>query len=1294
MTLEQLNKLMDWFALSGGEFPITPPFELNSENLLVESKNSNVSVQSKKNIVAALVDRDEFLNFASKEKITNVYELCLFWLIKHYDKQNKLHTFFFPQKIKAIFIVYIENEKDKASLFYEEHTQLREIYPGAIKYSSAKEEMQFDSPNVEEILEDISFKLTDLKEPSVVLFLLKSYFDKPYHLAAFMVWLIEHNVSEETILNSGVLHKFCENNITTLIEENNPITVFYNLLEKRDSAKNLLKAVSETRFDERAFRQYNLKGQQCEKKLFSIKIIAQSLSCVSLDSLSVFKNLYQLFKADFFSQVLTWYSDFIRENSKIVESSPEDLASMLALDFLALVLNNKKEKLELSAIIESWLIKFEHQENIFKSHLNNLSNLINPNNLIERVTTSNSYEAFLLLSFGDKSDFYGSIPFKESIKKFLANNDIDIEKRFYFLGLLLNNSIENCNRDLMHFVFLQKIKVFLLFPMVLMDEWRLDDMKYSYRRLFLGDDTSSSDDEQRSSDDEFTGSINEDENDVDSTDSEKEAIEIFELTDVEDPTQVVSFLDQQHAFYKQEWEQLSTPLLEKVEFTTSDCKTLREYWTSFELRMNFFHKIELAHDESATSEYTSFEVTLLEDRSTLLGEKFKLTEILPILYNFSDANELFACQQMLVVIVAQTQGILLDEIIKFLSQNNCYWFLIPWDAFKAKSLLEQAVTAKNATLIKYLLEQIPLPSQPEALGNAFEKVIETEDLDLIKLFLKPEVTSQFSENEHDFLLATVMQTKSKEILHLFLEHIQLLNFSENLWLQAFPKIAERGDHKGLEMLHKYIRMYPTNSHEALIAAVKGEHWECVRYLCELSSEELREEDIKLAWEHVKDVPMFLANCNKRLSENVLWAGAEFFKEKRKATELLTLVKTTGKHQLTKDNLDSIFKYSISAPELISVADHIAELSDDRAINGQDVASAILPDIIHDGSSLLQHIYAKFDKKFHPDAKSISIIFTQACLLQDTNLINLLDTHAFDKLQKEELLIEFAKAHRNLSNVAKVLEPLCKRVNIDSEYTTSLLWKFFLQKKPRLVRDILSLPQEFYPNKETVDTIFSLALETNNKSMVAAFNRPIPEEFRNKFAECEMNELKEAVRSNNETRVKQLICARVHDKKPLDLSALEVIATLEKHEQLTLWLQMIRKVETYKRIAVATKDDLNYLGEVTDEALDFDECVSARNKEAIFVVQAIALLRDYTQYDSAWARFCLGHWDRHHTGAVERVLKTKPKSLDELLKGLDGIKLENSQGSLARRILYIKDFLLPLVDKTVSEPKSTVALPSN
>lgn len=65
-----------------------------------------------------------------------------------------------------------------------------------------------------------------------------------------------------------------------------------------------------------------------------------------------------------------------------------------------------------------------------------------------------------------------------------------------------------------------------------------------------------------------------------------------------------------------------------------------------------------------------------------------------------------------------------------------------------------------------------------------------------------------------------------------------------------------------------------------------------------------------------------------------------------------------------------------------------------------------------------------------------------------------------------------------------------------------------------------------------------------------------------------------------------------------------------------------------------------------------------------------LLSDYIKGDSRLKRIFTFHWNRHHTSEINMILK-RARNLDDLLHDLGRMHLQNSGGSLARRIEFIE-----------------------
>ncbi|ASQ46370.1 DUF5617 domain-containing protein [Legionella clemsonensis] len=86
-----------------------------------------------------------------------------------------------------------------------------------------------------------------------------------------------------------------------------------------------------------------------------------------------------------------------------------------------------------------------------------------------------------------------------------------------------------------------------------------------------------------------------------------------------------------------------------------------------------------------------------------------------------------------------------------------------------------------------------------------------------------------------------------------------------------------------------------------------------------------------------------------------------------------------------------------------------------------------------------------------------------------------------------------------------------------------------------------------------------------------------------------------------------------------------------------------------------------------------------------LAKARALLDDYTKSNLSVSRLFHGHWRRHHVVELSLIIEEigRDKAINnikDLLHLLSCIPLQNSKGSLAHRIGFIKEHLLPLVEE--------------
>ncbi|KTD23589.1 Dot/Icm secretion system substrate [Legionella lansingensis] len=151
-----------------------------------------------------------------------------------------------------------------------------------------------------------------------------------------------------------------------------------------------------------------------------------------------------------------------------------------------------------------------------------------------------------------------------------------------------------------------------------------------------------------------------------------------------------------------------------------------------------------------------------------------------------------------------------------------------------------------------------------------------------------------------------------------------------------------------------------------------------------------------------------------------------------------------------------------------------------------------------------------------------------------------------------------------------------------------------------------------------------------------------------------NQLIQAVSKGKLQCVKAIMLVIAQTHRRVSLHSLSELAAKEGHPHLVAWFDEIHALDSYRRLNPVRGDKTP-------------------------LAKAYEILEDYTKCDSRLLRFFTGHWNRHHIADVNKIMRAPPKNLETLLLELQKIKLVNSQGSLARRITYIRDFLLPLAD---------------
>ncbi|WED42109.1 DUF5617 domain-containing protein [Legionella cardiaca] len=1339
MTFQQLLDLIRWLTTSGGVFPLSSEMQCFSE-ILAELQKECLKQLDNSSQQSVLDEAVKFLAFCAKHQdlSQNIYKAIILWLAeKHQEKgKSKAEQFVFQQKIGTVFTVFLDKEESNAISFYGQEEKLRSIYTkGAalieLRKSQSASQQQ---PTLETLVEEISVKLKKIKKPAIILTLLKDYFDKPHQLAAFVIWLCQQNITHEAILKSGLLHAFLGFNLHILDDENNPVNVFYNLLASHENTKDLAKAAVKCRAQHEAFQNFNLQGKISKEDLKSVDIVEIELSGASLDA-ETFKALYELFGAEFLFQVFLWYYDeyYYDESSDEEPDEEEQIYTTL----LQKVLNRDGiASSGLPLLINQLLTSYEDIKLI--KRLRYLSSFISSRSLLQQLLDKDEAIAmYLLLERDDMEEFFSQNVFVGYIEKLLADNKIDLHRKFHLLYHVQVWCREEGRFILAHYLYKQLINLLLLPPYDLLTEENEAIVRQEYQFLQFPDE---SDEDKSSSEDESSESADE---------SAQE--ELVEQAIVR--FQTLDYLDKLQLQVEQELEQLYQLSLSKPDFDHADFHELQENWPIFDRKLRFIHYIRKGEKDNLNTRDTYFKETLIKKRFSLLKEQFNLKAMLAILFDLSQEKGIFECQQTLVNLLIEHDGWLARQIIEILSQNNRHWYLIQWNP-EIDSLLEEAVDYSNKELVTYLLSQHSYLRliNGDIFYMAFVTAIEEGDSAIVKLFLVPEIIAKFRSIEIEAIIVTVIDTGDRTLFRLLIEHRELLTIPNSLCSSLIYKAAEIGFSEGISLLCG-LRFTPEREHinKAFKTAVEAQHWDCVKVLCDVPKDRVPVEQVCLStWRNVLATSSweiqqnFINSTGKCFTYALARYGADYFFRNENYEGLSLLINLTGESQLKKSDLRILFHRALISPSWFMVAHCIAQLSGDRALEQADVANVILETIVPEGSSmLLRKIYESFDQRLHPDAETVRKIFQNAFQKKDSTMIAEICNKGLIHLDEEALLLSLAEVwgSTQYKDIATCLHETCKLKNLGSANVDSLFADFLQKNNCKAVEQLVHLEGEFAPqnekikegvfaavrsgnlamasallstpglrnNSDIIDSAASLAFTTNQTALFPLFDKPeyspfVSSDNKKKMApfvekkhslqlDAAGNEelssempskqsdkrptltasknlmvarserLKKAVHQGNVSLVKTIVCSMVHEKNPPDISVLTEIAKEKGHSELIDWFAKIHTLSAYRRIATVSSDKAMRNEEISSETVLHD---------------ALALLYDYTK-SNRLIRFFTGHWNRHHIAEVKNILNSSPQTMSDLLNELRKIPLINLQGSLARRITYMSDFLMPLLN---------------
>ena len=464
MTLKQLLNLLDWFEKFGGLFPTLeqPSLDfiakINKEINLAKSRTSEQSLLTK---------AESFLNqYLMKTEPLNLFKASLKWLrdTSETSQKNKLIA---QQKIGMLFSKLLDLGPVEAIDFYKQ--ELKAIYPlGEVLIANYENEKKI-AENQKEINQLATKKLEDLQEIEQPLSLVPYLdFDNIADFSASIIWLLRRGEGEESILATGILQSFFISNTYCLAEENNPIQSFYNLLDEFKEAEQLLLLASKIRTQDKAFENYNLRGQLCPQESLNLIQIIEPPFIKNLDG-ELFNKLYLIFGIKFLYSAIHHLDETADKQLTLILKDAFNISGN-GLVFVALpqLLN---------------LLLASYEEVALDKHLKNLASLISKETFLKHLLTNKQWTLFYLLPYTDNF-FDEEQQFITSFSLVSDDFNIDPYKKWILLLMLMCPIIENeKNYPRVHYLLRIGISLILSTDSLLVNQWVLDGLCEVYKAL-------------------------------------------------------------------------------------------------------------------------------------------------------------------------------------------------------------------------------------------------------------------------------------------------------------------------------------------------------------------------------------------------------------------------------------------------------------------------------------------------------------------------------------------------------------------------------------------------------------------------------------------------------------------------------------------------------------------------------------------------------------------------------------------------------------------------------------------
>ncbi|CDZ78437.1 Ankyrin repeats (3 copies) [Legionella massiliensis] len=1312
MTLADLLKLFRWFDKNGEPFPLNSELDLPHKEipLLQAEIQANLSSEAPQP-EELLSDISKFLQqLSERNEAFNVYKSSIHWLIDLYPSLNnsKIHQHRSKQKIGSLFKNYLDSKPDEAISFYRTELQLQQINPnGTFIIQSFEEERKATSEirKIDDYIGQMTEKLAELKNPlSLILYM--DYTDIN-SLAACIIWLRRRGVCESTILKSGVLQKFFLHNLHLVTETENPIKDFYDCLAERPEAEMLVNLASAIRVDDPTFKKYNLKAEVDVDKEFETLPISSPDFTADYDS-DLFMHLYDLFGMSFLYRAFQNCHDHQGQDDGVLQAALnlEGIAFEALPELIRLLLNS-------------------HSEGALERRLETLAELVSREALLRHLVTNKQWLMFYLLCSKEMEEVFTLDAFILYIQEFISLDAVDPINKFRLLFFLLQWAKVNELPYHIHYLFRQLVALYYQAPPEVFNHEYEKALSREYKQIISTEESSES--EADGVEDVAEDTVEED-SDSDMEVNHSQSTVDF-ITNI-----VLDFENNWEAFssnllsgetvdssdyqkLKDGWREVEKKrgLARRFDKTEDNEPSLEEFIISkrFSLR-----NYELVLDELLLILFDlSQDKELYNCQQVLIRVLFKL-DIPPL-------------REQIIKVLTQTnrhwflvswrilEGTsILEEAVKHnnlgLTQELMNQLeLDPFDDEVYFKVLMSAIKAKNLVMLKLLVRPQVISKLNE--GQLRELYTESLNKDTLLIF-------EFLLSQHELLS---LRPKTHSTL--------ILEAAKKGFGQALSQLCgpQSPFHADAELIDKALMLAIENKHWKCIdelIQVAGPSFDGLLdgWIVVLQ---------KYTWEEQE---RFIQLYSNYFTRKMIWKAVQHYMDNANLPGITLLLEIKGEPEVTAADLVEVFRVVVANKSWPEFALYLSKITGPGALTREAVAEAITEIIVPESNhEMLTFIYDNFRADLLPDSTTVGEIFRLAAGGKFFEIIKLLCDRSAQDLDNDVLIKLLAIEQQEPES--QLREALTRAVDVKQLVGTEVggIFEGYVDDKNKAgLSTLLQLKGQLALTADQVEValyecavtgqfgmasilIDSPQLKEKPGLIATVFEFALPQKqnkFIVKLAKKYTLSSEENIRfladliDNEQYETLQEFCRADPElwtwsfQKAVELnksSAVNFICHSKRFRLVSNWTPQLEQVLSEGRLE-QVKAIVSAVASRTPEALNVDNYkqLARENGHAPIVdwfeqlkalkdyrqvssyssfplLKAQAILKDYTKSDSAIKRFFTGHWNRHHVDEVSLILQSRYKSLEELLARLSQIDLLNPKGSLARRIIYMADFLLPL-----------------